>query len=124
MYYMIAFNKPENVILYWDEPTITMDCFDHPIHNVIQNNWRENLIPNVILSSATLPKEYELHDVITDYKCKFENAEIYTITSHDCIKSITLLNKEGYVELPHYLSNDYKQIKKSIEHCKKYYTLL
>ena len=35
MYYMMAFNKKENIILYWDEPTITMDYDDHEFHPTI-----------------------------------------------------------------------------------------
>ena len=53
---MSAFNKPEDIITYWDEPTITMDYAEHDLHKVIKKNWKENIIPNVVLSSATLPK--------------------------------------------------------------------
>ena len=56
MYYMLAFNSASNIILYWDEPTITMDYGEHEFHSIIRNNWKKNLIPNVVLSSATLPK--------------------------------------------------------------------
>ena len=42
MYYMLAFNKRENIILYWDEPTITLDYKDHEFHEIIKRNWREN----------------------------------------------------------------------------------
>ena len=60
MYYMCAFNKKEDLIWYWDEPTISLDEETHTFHSILQNNWKENVIPNVILSSATLPKEEEL----------------------------------------------------------------
>jgi hypothetical protein len=53
MYYMLAFNSASNIILYWDEPTITMDYGEHEFHSIIRNNWKKNLIPNVFLSSAT-----------------------------------------------------------------------
>ena len=42
MYYMLAFNKEENIITYWDEPTITMDYEDHELHKKIHENWQEN----------------------------------------------------------------------------------
>ena len=71
MYYMLAFNNKENCILYWDEPTITMDYQEHPYHDIIHNIWSNNLIPNIVLSSATLPKQEELKDIIMDYKNKF-----------------------------------------------------
>ncbi len=65
-----------------------------------------------------------MHDVVSDFNSKFSNSEIHTIISHDCLKSISVLNKEGYIELPHYLSDNYNEIKKSVEHCKNYYTIL
>ena len=43
MYYMLAFNDAENIILYWDEPTITLDYDDHEFHSIIKNNWKNNL---------------------------------------------------------------------------------
>jgi len=42
MYYMLAFNDAENIILYWDEPTITLDYDDHEFHSIIKNNWKNN----------------------------------------------------------------------------------
>jgi hypothetical protein len=106
MFYMIAFNKPEDIITYWDEPTITMDYTDHGLHAIIKANWSKNLIPNVVLSSATLPKLYELDQTIADFKTKFadytsvtinDDCEvtrvvrqpiIHNIVSHDCRKTI------------------------------------
>ena len=124
MYYMLSFNQRENVIVYWDEPTITLDYENHELHSIIKNNWKENLIPTMVLSSATLPKIHELTETITDFKNKFEGAEIYNIISHECKKSIPIINKNGYVVLPHYLSNDYDEILRVVRHCENYLTLL
>ena len=124
MYYMLAFNKRENIILYWDEPTITLDYEQHDFHSIIQKNWQNNLIPNIVLSSATLPQFEDMQQTICDYKTKFENSEIYTIVSHDCNKSIPLINKKGNIVMPHYLSKDYSQIINICKHCEKYKTLL
>lgn len=124
MYYMLAFNQPEDLILYWDEPTITLDYNDHEFHNTIRNNWKKNLIPNVVLSSATLPKLNELTETIPDFLNKFSGAEIYNIVSHDCKKSIPILNKDGNVVLPHYLHETYEEIQKVGKHCESYLTLL
>ena len=44
MRYMLAFNDRDNVILYWDEPTISMDYEHHEIHVTIEENWKENEI--------------------------------------------------------------------------------
>ena len=126
MYYMKAFNPVENIVVYWDEPTITMDYENHDLHQIIKRNWSENLIPNMILSSATLPKLYELSDTIENFKCKFglENTEIFNIVSNDCKKSIPVVDKSGYVVLPHYMSEDYDSILQIVSHIENNYTLL
>lgn len=124
MYYMLAFNDASNIITYWDEPTITMDYDEHEFHSIIQTNWTKNVIPKVVLSSATLPQEDEILPTIQDFRSRFDNAEIISIISHDCKKTIPLINKNGYVEMPHYLHNDYSQILECVKHCKKYKTLL
>jgi hypothetical protein len=124
MFYMKAFNSVEDIIVYWDEPTITMDYEDHELHEIIKRNWRDNLIPNMILSSATLPKLHELSETTSDFEQKFEDAQIYNIVSHDCKKSIPIINKVGYVVLPHTMSNDYAQISEIVAHCESNLTLL
>ena len=124
MYYMRAFNDDEKLMVYWDEPTITLDYNHHSFHSIIKNNWSENKIPTIVLSSATLPKEHELTETIHDFKCRFPNSEIHSIISHDCKKSIPIINKDGFVELPHFLSNDYNKILEISKHCENYLTLL
>jgi hypothetical protein len=137
MLYMLAFNSPENIILYWDEPTITMDYDEHPLHEIIQKNWSENLIPNIVLSSATLPFQDEIGDVLIDFKQKFRKEivndkgniqfiepEIHSITSYDCKKTIPIINKDGFIEMPHYLSDNYDKIKEIAKYCEKNKTLL
>jgi hypothetical protein len=124
MYYMRAFNDDEKLMVYWDEPTITLDYDEHSFHSIIKNNWSENKIPTIVLSSATLPKENELTETITDFKCKFTNSEVQSIISHDCKKSIPIINKDGFVEMPHFLSADYNKILEISRHCENYLTLL
>jgi hypothetical protein len=124
MYYMLAFFQAKDIVTYWDEPTITMDYDEHEFHKTIRKNWKENVIPTVVLSSATLPKETELTETIPDFLNKFPGAEICNIVSHDCKKSIPIVNKDGYVVLPHYLSNNYDEMLKIANHCKNYLTLL
>jgi len=124
MYYMLAFFPAKDIITYWDEPTITMDYDEHEFHKTIRKNWKENVIPTVVLSSATLPKETELTETIPDFLNKFPGAEICNIVSHDCKKSIPIINKDGYVVLPHYLSNNYDEMLTIANHCKNYLTLL
>ena len=140
MYYMKAFStkiiiNEENgmeqevedingLITYWDEPTITMDYEEHEFHKIIRRNWKKNLIPNMVLSSATLPKLHELTETITDFRKKFNGAQVFSIVSHDCKKSIPLINKDGFVVLPHYLNEDYSEVLKIARHCQEHLTLL
>ena len=124
MYYMLAFFEAENIITYWDEPTITMDYSSHDIHKTIQANWKQNMIPNMVLSSATLPKQHELTETLPDFLTKFPGAEICNIVSHDCKKSIPIINKDGLVVLPHYLSDTYSNVLKIAKHCSEHLTML
>ena len=124
MHYMLAFNEPQNLIMYWDEPTITLDYETHPLHKLIHKNWCENVIPNIILSSATLPNIEELQDTLCDFKAKFMNGETYSIVSHDTRKTIPLLNKEGGIIMPHFISDQYNEVKIMAKHCLKHYTLM
>ena len=130
MYYMLAFNSPRDIVVQWDEPTITMDYNSHPLHSVIKKNWQENLIPNMILSSATLPKEHELTQTIADFRAKFtkprcDPPRIINIVSHDCKKSIPILNNNGFVVMPHYACGaDYNDVLKVSQHCDENLTFL
>ena len=134
MRYMMAFNETASIITFWDEPTITMDKPDDPIHELIHRNWCENRIPKMVLSCATLPKLAELTKTLNDFKFRFASvdeetgevydAEILTIDSYECKKSITLLNKEGKCVLPHLLFDNYRDILRCAEHCESNKTLL
>jgi hypothetical protein len=124
MHYMLAFNEEDDIITYWDEPTITMDYREHPLHETIRHNWKENKISKVVLSCATLPKEHEIEDTIQDFRCKFDNAEIHSIVSYDCKKTISLLNKDGKCSLPHLLFAEYADMVACIKYCEENKTLL
>jgi phage host-nuclease inhibitor protein Gam len=124
MLYMLAFNPKEKIILYWDEPTISMDYPEHELHSIIRQNWQENLIPNVVLSSATLPQRHEISETITDFCSRFNDVEVHEIVSYDCKKTIPLINREGFVEMPHYLFPDYAKTKEVVAHCLQYKTLM
>ena len=124
MYYMLSFNHAQNIITYWDEPTITMDYSSHDFHSIIKKNWKENLIPNFVLSSATLPKLEELDETINDFKKRFNNAIVNNIVSYDCRKTIPLINNYGFIVMPHLLSSDYNKVKEVANHCQNNLTLL
>ena len=124
MLYMLAFNKPEDIIVYWDEPTITMDYESHEYHKLIHKNWKINTIPNVVLSTATLPTKEELSEVIMDFNCKFEDAQVFDIRSHDTKKSISLINKNGFIEVPHLCFDDYDKLQECVQNIENNNTLL
>jgi hypothetical protein len=124
MYYMLSFNKPHEMITYWDEPTIAMDAEDHPLHEIIHQNWSDNQIPNMVLSSATLPSRDELQPILNDYRVKFDNVKITQINSYDCKKSISLMNKSGFCVCPHLMYDDYRKTMECVEYCEQNRTLL
>lgn len=124
MYYMLAFFEENEIVTYWDEPTITMDYLEHEFHGTIRDNWKKNQISTIVLSSATLPKMHELTETIPDYLNKFPGAQICNIVSYDCNKSIPIINNDGFVVLPHYLSSNYQEIIEIANHCSENLTLL
>jgi hypothetical protein len=127
MHYMQAFSPDPDVndlITYWDEPTITMDYDQHDLHAIIRRNWTQNKIPVMVLSCATLPKEAEILDTIQDFKDRFDDAEVHSILSYDCKKSISILNKNGLPVLPHLLFREFEELKKCVQHCVENKTLL
>ena len=153
MYYMLAFNKKNDIIFYWDEPTITLDYKEHDYHAIISDIWKKNLIPNIVLSSATLPTKDEIQDTLVDFMNRddafyylptnnnesdsdesdsneivyYDNSHppiIETIISYDCKKTIPIINNEGYVELPHYLHKEYSRIIEICDHCNNNLTML
>ena len=118
MNYMLAFNKREDIVLYWDEPTIALDYDDHDLHKFIKFNWKINQIPNVILSSATFPREDEIHSCIQDFREKFsESPIIHTISSHEYKKTIPILNKNNEIEMPHFICKTHEEIINSVNYC-------
>ena len=124
MLYMLAFNQEKDVITFWDEPTITMDYPTHALHDIIHENWRENRISKMVLSCATLPGESEISETIADFRARFDHAEIHTISTHDCKKTISLLNKSGLCVLPHNLFADHRELVQCAEHCSRTKSLL
>jgi len=132
MHYMLAFNSEPEIITYWDEPTITMDYENHELHETIHNNWVNNKISKLVLSCATLPKEHEIINTMTDFKNKFVITtdddliipEIITITSFDCKKSISLLGQTGKCMVPHLMFNTHAELLETVSYCENNKTLL
>jgi|TARA_B100001094_G_scaffold195591_1_gene189564 hypothetical protein len=123
MNYMLAFNKKEDILWYWDEPTITLDYNEHSFHTIMQKNWVQNEIPNIVLSSATLPSSVEIYPMVSSFRQRFKG-EQYNIVSYDCNKSIQLLNTNGNIVVLHNEFKDYRKFKKSVKFVTKNKTLL
>jgi len=123
-YYMKAFNPVENIITFWDEPTITLDKEDDPLHVLIQKNWSENTIPNMILSSATFPKLEHLGQMISGWKTKFPLSEIVNIQNADYKKNISILNTRGQIVSPHFIFETYEEVLLAVKNCETNPTLL
>jgi len=124
MNYMLAFNEPEDIVWYWDEPTITLDYDTHEFHDILQQNWQQNEIPNVVLSSATLPNMDEILPMTMNFRNKFNTTNIEEIISYDCNKSIPILDSVGNVVMPHYIYDNFKELRKCARHIEKNKTIL
>jgi len=135
MYYMLAFHNEEDIITYWDEPTITMDYDTHKLHDTIHKNWEMNKISKMVLSCATLPKHEEIESTLESFKMKFTQIEevgsttdpqteakeivptIHTINSADFKKTISLLDKDNKPALPHTIFSEYRDVLRCVNHC-------
>lgn len=113
-----------DLITYWDEPTISMDYDEHPLHELIAQVWRENVVSKLVLSCATLPHEHEIGDALSSFMSKFPHASVETISSFDCRKSISLLNDQCKSVVPHLLYEDYDELQQCVAHCNENKTLL
>ena len=102
MLYMNSFFNKNNTILFYDEPTIKMDKADDYLHSDIAYLWSINVIPIIILSSATLSSEDELSPMIERFKTKY-GGTIHYIDTLDETTNVSLLDTEGNVIMPHTL---------------------
>lgn len=124
MYYMMAFNDRADIITYWDEPTMTLDYETHELHDKIGELWKDNQIPNMVLSCATLPTVEEIPNVVVDFQSKFGNVLTHTITSTDYNRTIPIIDSNGYAFLPHTHYEDSSEIKRVASYCTNHKTLL
>lgn len=89
------------------------------VPEMMKRLWNENRIPKMVLSCATLPKEEEILPMLADFRSRFDDAEIKTISSVDCRKSIAIINSQGYAILPHTLFTDYRELMECIQYCEE-----
>ena len=111
MLYMLSFFEKSKIILFWDEPTISMNYETHELHKHIVNIWEFNQIENVILSSATLPNKEELEPMILKFKTKYDTSLVHYIETQDENTNITLLAADGNIIMPHDIFTQYEDFK-------------
>lgn len=105
--YMLQFFPAETLLLYWDEPTISMDEDDHELHPIIRRTWKSHQIPNIVLSSATLPK--------IDYT-QLTTLQVHEIYSYESNKTIQVLSPDNYIVLPHHYCKTQEELAQCVQH--------
>ena len=75
---------------------------------------KNNLLSNIVLSSATLPCEKDIIPMIQGYRNKFKEGNKYEIISYECKKTIPILNSKGFEVMPHYSFDSVKELKKML----------
>jgi len=113
--YMLKFNEKDNILLYIDEPTITMNHEEHPLHAHLQSMWKSTVVPNIVFSSATLP------DI--DYS-EITRLPVHKIRSHDTDRTVQVVSPEHTVVLPHQECATYADLQQLIQHLTKNPVLL
>jgi hypothetical protein len=112
--YMLQFNKGDRMLIWLDEPTISLDYESHPLHDLYKRNWENNTeITTVVLSSATLPSD--MSSMIQSFQQKFENAQVHTISMYDTSRTVQVLNAENQIELPHYHCETFENLQLCIQ---------
>ena len=64
----VANGTLDRVVMFWDEPLISMDYEDHALHSVIKTMWTYNEVRTVVLSSATLPSNEDMSVVFDKFE--------------------------------------------------------
>ena len=111
MIYIKAFHPLDKIVLFWDEPTIGLDNEDHYLHQVIQKNWKLNVIPNVVFSCATLPKQNEITNIVEKFHSKFENAYFKYMDVCDQFSNVMIYDEYSNVIMPHNYFKDMEKMK-------------
>ena len=114
MLYMTSFFDKNNMFIFYDEPTIKMNEEYDELHDDVKRIWEINVIPNIILSSATLPNQDEMQPIIDRYISKY-SGEIHYIDTYDETTNVSLLDTNGAVIMPHNVFKNITDVEKFIE---------
>jgi len=109
MLYMTSFFDKKNMFVFYDEPTMKMDLVEDELHEKVKHIWDVNVIPTIILSSATLPGEGELQPIIQRYTDKYAGT-IHYIDTYDETTNVSLLDTNGAVIMPHNVFKNISEI--------------
>jgi len=113
--YMLGFFSPDQLLVYCDEPTISMDEEEHELHSIIRRNWKQRKVQNIVLSSATLPA--------VDYS-KLTPYPVYSIYGCESNKTIQVLSPDNYIVLPHQYCKTQEELMQCIAHIEENLILL
>jgi len=114
MLYMTSFFDKNNMFVFYDEPTIKMNETYDELHDDVKRIWEVNVIPNIILSSATLPSQTDMQPIIDRYISKY-SGEIHYIDTYDETTNVSLLDTNGAVVMPHNVFKNITEIETFIE---------
>ena len=113
--YMKSFFNENDIILFWDEPTISLDYDNHFLHDYIKLIWNKNTFMNVILSSATLPHKDDLKGMDNSFIKKQDELylsryirSIELLIEDNSFKSITSKTERDTIKLK--ISKIYKHL--------------
>ena len=119
MHYLSAFKPQETIVMYWDEPTISLDYPTHEFHPIIRTIWESNIVENIVLSSATLPQAHEIPASVADLRKKFPGLTTKSITSSECTRTIPIVSPDGETLVPHTLYHNHTRASACAQHCRE-----
>jgi len=106
--------KDNNYILFLDEPTIGADKPDHPITDKISKIL--TLAPEkTILSSATLPKQAEIKNIIDHFKNRHSESKIITINFRESLIGCEMIDNNGISIIPHNNCKTVQELEKVVK---------
>jgi hypothetical protein len=64
MYYMMSFNDKDDIIMYWDEPTISLDYETHELHGEIKPCGKKTRSPTSFCRARRFGRNRDSRDAI------------------------------------------------------------